>query len=137
MGVESTPACSAKLRSVVESTLKKRTPLNDCCMRRKCGSILRQELQNLAVMKTTASPATLSGDVGTSSTSISSSQSPLSRASSRTSKLTAPGEGASKSIPKRFRVSPSAGQPSASPYASAASPIAKDATALIGLKNSS
>ena len=29
----STPACSAKDRSVVESTLKKRTPLNDCCMR--------------------------------------------------------------------------------------------------------
>ena len=43
----STPACSAKDRSVVESTLKKRTPLNDCCMRRKCGSIRRHELQNL------------------------------------------------------------------------------------------
>ena len=29
----STPAASAKDLSVVESTLKKRTPLNDCCMR--------------------------------------------------------------------------------------------------------
>ena len=48
----STPAASAKDLSVVESTLKKRTPLNDCCMRRKCGSIRRHELQNLAVMKT-------------------------------------------------------------------------------------
>ena len=64
MGVESTPAASAKDRSVVESTLKKRTPSNDCCMRRKCGSMRLQELQNRAVMKTTASPLTLSGDVG-------------------------------------------------------------------------
>ena len=124
------PDASAKDRIVVESTLtEKRTPLNTLHAQGGAGPSVtdlwhvintgnrpsaRQELQNFAVIKTTASPATLSGDVGTSSTSMSSSQSPLSGGRPEHRSSAAWREGASKSIPKRFRVSPSAGQPSAS-----------------------
>ena len=43
----STPACSAKDRSVVLSTLRKRTPPKARCILRKWGSMRRQLLQNL------------------------------------------------------------------------------------------